>query len=88
MTVIHWITVALLASAAALAVLRLLTGRSLADKALAADVLGTVLAVAIVVGAALDDRSVYLPVALVIVLLGFIATVTVARFIEHKESAE
>lgn len=88
MSLIDWMTIALLSAAGALAVTRLLVARRLADKALAGDLFGSVLAALIVVGAAIDDRAMYLPVALVIVLLGFIATVTVARYMEHKGSIE
>lgn len=56
----------------------------LGDRAVAFDTLTSIITCGVLVAAALTGRTVLLEVALVLGLLGFIASVTVGRFIERK----
>ena len=70
--------------AAALTALRLARGSSLADRIVALDSLLVVIVSGIAVGAARDGTGAYLDVLVVTALLGFVSTLSVARFIERK----
>lgn len=73
-----------LAMAAVLALARVLRRGSLADRALGLDVFVTVVAAGVVLGSVRVDSTVFLPIVVVAALLAFVATVTVARFIEER----
>jgi multicomponent Na+:H+ antiporter subunit F len=73
-----------LAVAAVLALARVLRRGSLADRALGLDVFITVVAAGVVLGSIRADSAVFLPIVVVVALLAFVATVTVARFIEER----
>lgn len=73
-----------LAVAAALCVARLVRRGSLADRIVALDTLLVVVVAGIAVNAARTRAGTFLDVLVVAALLGFVATVTVARFIERR----
>ncbi|MGH9183319.1 MAG: monovalent cation/H+ antiporter complex subunit F [Acidimicrobiales bacterium] len=73
-----------LAVAGALSLIRLLRGPSLADRIVALDSLLVVIVCGLAVDAARTREGTYLDVLVVTALLGFIGTVTVARFIERR----
>lgn len=73
-----------LAISALLCVLRLVRPGSVADRVVALDTLIVVIVGGIAVDAANTGEGTYLWVLVVASLLGFIATVTVARFIERR----
>lgn len=70
--------------AAALCVARLVRRGSLADRIVALDTLLVVVVAGIAVNAARTRAGTFLDVLVVAALLGFVATVTVARFIERR----
>jgi multicomponent Na+:H+ antiporter subunit F len=70
--------------AAGLCVLALVRGRSLADRVVALDLLLVMVVSGIAVGSARTGDGTYLDVLVVAALLGFVGTVTVARFIERR----
>lgn len=76
----------LLAIAAVLAVWRVLTARNIPDRMLGLDLLVVLAMMAIAGEAARGDTEVFLDVVVVISLVGFLATVSVARFIERRGS--
>ncbi|MBK5223890.1 MAG: pH regulation protein F [Acidimicrobiia bacterium] len=80
------IAFALLAVAAALAVARVIFAESIPDRMLALDLLVVVALIAIAGDATRRDSDVFLDVLVVISLVGFLATVSVARFIERRGS--
>lgn len=84
MTAATWIAGVLLVVAGALAVARALRPGSLGDRAVALDMFTAVLICGMLVAAASGDDSVYLDLALVLGLLGFVTSVTVARFVERR----
>ena len=77
-------TMALLAAAAILALGRLVREGSLADKLLGADLITVVLASGVAASAGITGSSFFIDVVIVVAAVGFLASVTVARFIEKR----
>lgn len=73
-----------LAVSALLCVVRIVGGRSVADRALALDALLIVVVVGVAVGAVRTGSGIYLDVLLVVALVAFIGTTAVGRFIERR----
>ena len=65
-------------------VYRLVKGPSVADRAVAADTIDVLADMALVLFALYSGRSVFLDIALVTALLGFIGTVIIARYLEGR----
>ena len=84
MSLVVGIATAGLGVAAVLVLIRLLLGPTLADRMVALDSLLVLLAVGIAVNAAATGSGEFLDVMIVVSLLGFIGSVTVARFIEKR----
>lgn len=84
MTVLYLLTFAMLGVAGALCVLRMLRGRSFADRAVALDTLLVVVVCGIAVDAARTGSGIYLDVLVVSALLAFTGTTLVSRFIERR----
>lgn len=75
---------AFLALGGLLCLVHLARGPSTADRIAALDLLLVVVVSAIAVQAARTGEGTYLDVLVVVALLGFVGTVTVARFIERR----
>lgn len=73
-----------LAVAAVLVVVRIVRPGSLGDRAVALDTLTAVITCGLLVAAARDGDGLQLDLAVVLGLLGFLTSVTVARFIEGR----
>lgn len=84
MTLAANLSFGLLTLAASLAVVRLVRGPSLADRIVATDLLITILVLGLAVEAARTNSGAFLSVMLVVAVLGFLGTTTVARFIERR----
>jgi multicomponent Na+:H+ antiporter subunit F len=80
------IVLGMLAAAAALMAARAIKGPTVAERIVALDVMLVVITGGILVGAARTGESVFLDLAVVAALLGFVGTVSVARFIERRGS--
>lgn len=78
-------TLVLLGASFALFLFRMLLGPSLADRSLALDGLVVTAISALVVWSASRDTGVFLPVAVVLTLVGFIGTSVIARYIEDQD---
>lgn len=76
-----------LSLAAVLCVVRLVLGPTVPDRIVALDALLYVVVSGIAVGAAATGDSSFLAVLVAVALLGFVGTVTVARFVERRGSA-
>lgn len=63
--------------------IRMVKGRTAADRAMALDTVTTVTTALIVVLAYMFKRNIYLDVALVYALLMFVGSVVIARFLER-----
>ena len=75
-----------LSIAAVLCVVRLILGPTVPDRIVALDALLYVVVSGIAVGAAATGDSSFLAVLVAVALLGFVGTVTVARFVERRGS--
>jgi multicomponent Na+:H+ antiporter subunit F len=78
------LALALLATAGALLVVRIVIGPSVADRVVAVDALLVVVISGLAVNAAATGRSAFVDVAVVVGLLGFVGTGVAARFIERR----
>lgn len=67
-----------------LALVRFIRGPVAVDRVIAFDVLTIISVAGIVLVAVLEDRAVYLDVALVYALLAFLGVIVVARYLEDK----
>ena len=63
---------------------RIFRGPTAADRMCAADALDLVSALALVLYSLYTGRAIYLDIALVVALLGFVGTVSVARYLEGR----
>ena len=84
MSVVFTVCFAGLALAALLVLLRLLLGPSVPDRIVALDTLLQVVVAGIAVTAAVSDDGSFLAVLVAVALLGFVGSVTVARFVERR----
>ena len=84
MTVVIAICMGGLSIAAVLCVIRLIAGPSVPDRIVALDALLYVVVSGIAVGAAMSQDGSFLAVLVAVALLGFVGTVTVARFVERR----
>ncbi|MCB1005309.1 MAG: monovalent cation/H+ antiporter complex subunit F [Acidimicrobiales bacterium] len=84
MTPILWCSLAALAIAAISALVRVLRPGSLTDRVLGLDFFVTVVATGLVVAAVVRGTVAFVPIVVVVALLAFIATASVARFIERR----
>lgn len=72
--------------AALLVLLRLVLGPTVPDRIIALDTLLQLVVAGVAVGAALTGDGYFLAVLLAVTLLGFVGTVTVARYVERRGS--
>lgn len=84
MTAVMVLCFAGLTVAALLVLVRLALGPSVPDRIVALDTLLQVVVAGIAVAAAVTRRGDFLAVLLAVSLLGFLGTVTVARFVERR----
>ena len=82
------VALAVLVLAAVVTVLRIVRPSSLGDRAVAFDLLTAVIACGLLVWAVGADDGLPLDLAVLVGLLGFLASVTVARFIESREGED
>lgn len=86
MSVVVALCLAGLSVAALLTLCRLVRGPSVPDRIVALDVLLQLVVAGIAVGAAATGDGIFLDVLVAVALLGFVGTVTVARFVERRGS--
>lgn len=85
MIVVVSVCIAILALAAVVALARVVRpGTSLADRVIALDLILLIIVMGIAVSAVSTRSSIYFDVLVVVSLLGFVGTITVARFIERR----
>lgn len=88
MNVVAYVSLALLALAATIGVVSIAKRTSLGDRAVAFDMLTSVITCGLLVGAATWGEELNLDLAVVLGLLGFVASLTIARFIESRGGEE
>lgn len=81
MTVVYWLAFAMLGGGALLALVRLAQGPSLLDRVVATDTLLVIISASLAVYAALARDPALVPVLVVVSLLAFVGSVSVARYI-------
>ena len=81
MTVVYWLAYGLLGTGALLALVRLGIGPSLLDRVVATDTLLVIIAAGLAVHAGLQRDPTVVPVLVVVSLLAFVGSVSVARYI-------
>ena len=81
MTAVYWAAYLLLGGGALLALVRLALGPSLLDRVVATDVLLVIVSAGLAVYAALARDPTVVPVLVVVSLLAFVGSVSVARYI-------
>lgn len=80
MNVVLIVCAALLSVAALLMVVRMTIGPTVLDRAIALDMVVSILVVALGIEAAVHQRTVTLPILLVLTLVGFVGSASIARF--------
>jgi multicomponent Na+:H+ antiporter subunit F len=88
MTVVLVITMVMLAVAAVCTVARMTMGPTLLDRAVALDVFIAVGICALAVEAAINRHTTTLPILLALSLLGFVGSVSVARFTRGSDDID
>lgn len=88
MTVLLAVCVALLAVAALLLVARIALGPTMLDRVVALDVLVAVVICGLALEAAIHRHTTTLPILGVLSLLGFVGSVSVARFTRGSDDVE
>ena len=82
MNIIFIIAFSLMAIGAILTIIRFVKGPRSADRAVALDTLSITITSAMVLLALVFERYIYIDVALIYAVLGFIGIIVIARFIE------
>lgn len=82
MSYIIYIALILMAAGIILSVIRFIKGPTAGDRAVALDTITTITVAALVLLAYLFQRFVYVDVALVYAVLGFIGLIVIARYLE------
>ena len=88
MTVVLLVCVAMLSVAAVCTVARMTMGPTLLDRAVALDVFVAIGICALALEAAINRHTFTLPILLVLTLLGFVGSVSVARFTQGSDDIE
>lgn len=84
MSTTSWIALAILSLAAVIGTARVIVKGSLGDRAVAFDMLGAVISCGVLVAVADSGDGLLLDLAIILGMLGFLTSVTVARFIETR----
>ncbi|WP_329010455.1 monovalent cation/H+ antiporter complex subunit F [Micromonospora rifamycinica] len=84
MTAVAVIVTVLLAVAGALTLTRIVRGPSVLDRAVATDVLLAIVVAAVATEAAYSRDATALPILVVLAILGFVGSVSVARFASRR----
>jgi multicomponent Na+:H+ antiporter subunit F len=87
-TWLHWVSAGLLGLAALLVAVRITRGPTTLDRAIAFDVIVAIAIGGIVVDAALRRDAENLPLLLVATMLGFVGSVSIARFSPGSDDVE
>ena len=81
MTIVAYVSIGVLLAAAILTLIRIVKPGKLEDRAVALDVLTSVIVCGVLVWAAQSESGDYLDIALVLAVVGFLSAVTIARYI-------
>jgi len=84
MSAVTWVALSILALAGVIGVARVIVRGTLGDRAVAFDMLGAIVSCGVLVAVSDSGDGLLLDLAIVLGLLGFLTSVTVARFIESR----
>lgn len=82
MNSIFYIVAILLAILALILLYRVFKGPNVIDRVLAADSIDIILGIVMILFGTIEERAMYLDLGLIIMLLGFIGTVLVSKYLE------
>lgn len=85
MTVVYIVVTVLLSVATLFAVIRIIRGPSMLDRMVATDVLLAIVVGALGAEAAYNRHATTLPILVVLSTVGFVGSVTVARFVARRD---
>jgi len=88
MIAVVWVCAAILSVAAAMLILRVTLGPTVLDRTIALDTLVAVIVCALALEAAWHRRTDTLPIIVVLTLVGFVGSVTVARFVPGSDDVD
>lgn len=88
MIIVAWICGTLLFFSAVAVIARVSVGPSMLDRMVGVDLLTSTILGAIAVISALTGRTDLLPVLVVLAMVGFIGSTTIARFLAHEPTAD
>jgi multicomponent Na+:H+ antiporter subunit F len=88
MTVVIWVCAAMLSVAAVLVLTRMAIGPTMLNRVVAMDVLIAIVVAGLGLEAALNRHATTLPILVVLSLVGFVGSVSVARFAAHDDKGE
>ncbi|TDD71345.1 cation:proton antiporter [Jiangella aurantiaca] len=88
MTVVIWVCAAMLSVAAVLVLARMTIGPTMLNRVVAMDVLIAIVVAGLGLEAALNRHATTLPILVVLSLVGFVGSVSVARFAAHDDKGE
>ena len=84
MNFIFYIVAILLAILALILLYRVFKGPNVIDRVLAADSIDIILGIVMILFGTIEERAMYLDLGLIIMLLGFIGTVLVSKYLEGE----
>jgi multicomponent Na+:H+ antiporter subunit F len=88
MTIVAYLSLGCLALAGSIGVLRIVRHATLGDRAVAFDMLTSILTCGLLVSSGITIDGLNLDLAVLLGLLGFVTSVAIARFIESRNEAE
>lgn len=88
MSVVVWISVGMLSAATVLVLVRLALGPTMLNRAVALDVFVAIVVCGLALEAAYNRHSTTLPILVVLSLVGFVGSVSVARFAAREKKEE
>ncbi|RIQ19549.1 monovalent cation/H+ antiporter complex subunit F [Jiangella rhizosphaerae] len=88
MTVVIWVCAGMLSLAAVLVLTRMTIGPTMLNRVVAMDVLIAIVVAGLGLEAALNRHATTLPILVVLSLVGFVGSVSVARFAAHDDKGE
>lgn len=87
MTIVLWITGSILVAAAGLAIVRIARGPSILERVLATDVLLVIIAAGLIIDMTVNKHTDNLIFVVLCCMIGFIGSVTVARYVTDRRNA-
>jgi len=88
MTLVLWLCVSMLGIAGLLALIRITLGPTMYNRAIALDVIVATAVAGLGVEAAVNEHTATLPILVVLALVGFVGSVSIARFAVREREGD